>query len=452
MSGWPSLPHRAPVWRLINARAPLSMLAGTGLAADAGGLSRIDLVVAEGRIASLLPTGTPTLEEDLPALDLDGGIVLPRLVDAHVHLDKGHIWPRAANPDGTFAGALASAGADREANWRTEDVSARMDFALRCAFAHGTGAMRTHLDSLGPQTAISWPVFEAMRRQWAGRIVLQAVALFPIDLTIADPQQFRAIADTAAAAGGVLGGVTYLGTPPDARLDAALDTLFAAAMERGLDLDLHVDESADLAARTLEKVADAAARHRFKGRIQAGHCCSAALMSEPELDRVAAKLRDAGIAIVSLPLCNLYLQDRAPGRTPRWRGVAPLTEFAERGVPVMVASDNTRDPFYAYGDLDMIEVAREAVRVLHLDHGGPDWASMIGPVPADRLGLDGHGRIAPGGPADFIMTRARSLTEFFARPQTDRVVLVAGVPIHATLPDYRELDTLFMAAPHGDTR
>lgn len=415
------------------------------------GLSRIDLVVAEGRIASLLPTGTPTLEEDLPALDLDGGIVLPRLVDAHVHLDKGHIWPRAANPDGTFAGALASAGADREANWRTEDVSARMDFALRCAFAHGTGAMRTHLDSLGPQTAISAglrgdaPAMGRSDRPAGGRSLPdrsydRGPAAIPRDRR-------------HCRRGGRSARRRHLSRhAPDARLDAALDTLFAAAMERGLDLDLHVDESADLAARTLEKVADAAARHRFKGRIQAGHCCSAALMSEPELDRVAAKLRDAGIAIVSLPLCNLYLQDRAPGRTPRWRGVAPLTEFAERGVPVMVASDNTRDPFYAYGDLDMIEVAREAVRVLHLDHGGPDWASMIGPVPADRLGLDGHGRIAPGGPADFIMTRARSLTEFFARPQTDRVVLVAGVPIHATLPDYRELDTLFMAAPHGDTR
>ena len=34
----------------------------------------------------------------------------------------------------------------------------------------------------------------------------------------------------------------------------------------------------------------------------------------------------------------------------------------------MVASDNTRDPFYAYGDLDMIEVFREATRILHFDH------------------------------------------------------------------------------------
>src|SRR5690606_41779790 len=101
---------------------------------------------------------------------LDGGIVLPRLVDVHTHLDKGHIWPRTPNPDGSFMGALDSAGRDRVAFWSAEDVAARMDFALRCALAHGTGAVRTHLDSLGPQTAISWGVFAEMREPWKGRI------------------------------------------------------------------------------------------------------------------------------------------------------------------------------------------------------------------------------------------------------------------------------------------
>ena len=48
----------------------------------------------------------------------------------HWHLDKGHIWPRMANPDGTFGGALASAGADRSRHWTTDDVRARMAFGL----------------------------------------------------------------------------------------------------------------------------------------------------------------------------------------------------------------------------------------------------------------------------------------------------------------------------------
>jgi predicted amidohydrolase YtcJ len=58
----------------------------------------------------------------LPTIDLRGGIVLPRFVDVHTHLDKGHIWPRRRNPDGTHSGARAAVAADREAYWNADDA------------------------------------------------------------------------------------------------------------------------------------------------------------------------------------------------------------------------------------------------------------------------------------------------------------------------------------------
>ena len=58
------------------------------------------------------------------------------------------------------------------------------------------------------------------------------------------------------------------------------------------------------------------------------------------------------------------------------------------------------------------------------------------------MGLEGKGVLAAGDPADLILTRARDWTEFFARPQSDRSVLVAGRAIDRTLPDHRELDHL----------
>ncbi|CAN0601615.1 unnamed protein product, partial [Ectocarpus sp. 12 AP-2014] len=78
-------------------------------------------------------------------VEMQRAMVLPCFVDMHTHLDKGHIWPRAANPDGTFMGALTTVGNDRRDNWTAEDVRARMEFSLRCAYAHGTRAIRTHL-------------------------------------------------------------------------------------------------------------------------------------------------------------------------------------------------------------------------------------------------------------------------------------------------------------------
>ena len=112
---------------------------------------------------------------------MSGRIVLPLFVDVHTHLDKGHIWRRKRNPVGDFPSALAATIEDRSANWSAADVAARMEFSLRCAYAHGTTAIRTHIDSVGPQTRISWPVLAEARERWRGRIDLQASPLFTID-------------------------------------------------------------------------------------------------------------------------------------------------------------------------------------------------------------------------------------------------------------------------------
>ena len=45
-----------------------------------------------------------------------------------------------------------------------------------------------------------------------------------------------------------------------------------------------------------------------------------------------------------------------------------ILELKAAGGRVAIASDNTRDPFYAYGDLDGFEVLREGARILHFDH------------------------------------------------------------------------------------
>jgi cytosine deaminase len=141
-------------------------------------------------------------------------------------------------------------------------------------------------------------------------------------------------------------------------------------------------------------------------------------------------------------MCNMYLQDRAPGRTPRWRGVTLVHELAAAGVTVSLASDNTRDPFYAYGDLDMTEVFREATRILHLDHPFGDWHRATTANPAKAMGLAGHGVIAPGAPADLVLYSARFMTELLSRPQSDRVVLRDGRVLDATVPHWRELDAV----------
>jgi cytosine deaminase len=90
----------------------------------------------------------------------------------------------------------------------------------------------------------------------------------------------------------------------------------------------------------------------------------------------------------------------------------------------------------------LLEVFREATRILHFDHNGYDWPRAVAATPADVMGLDRHGRIEAGDRADFVLFRARTLTELLSRPQADRTVVVSGQAVDTTLPDYRELDSL----------
>ena len=57
-------------------------------------------------------------------------------------------------------------------------------------------------------------------------------------------------------------------------------------------------------------------------------------------------------------------RDQRGLRTPRWRGVTLMHELRSHQIPVAIASDNIRDQFYAYGDLDMLEVFNQVCLLL----------------------------------------------------------------------------------------
>ncbi len=422
MTDFATLPHGAVT--LANLTVPACLVDETG------DLIRTDISIAGGKIS----------DPQTSVINMGGAMVFPAFADMHTHLDKGHIWPRAPNPDGTFMGALNTVAADRAARWAAHDVRRRMEFSLHCAYAHGTRAIRTHLDSIPPQHQISFPVFREIQADWTGRIDLQAVNLIPSDLGGPNGPLPDIAAEVSKTKGGVLGMVTR----PSTDLSDILRHFFHVAEKHGLPTDFHVDETLDPSVETLRTIAEVVIETGFAHTVTVGHCCSLSTQDETRAMNTLDLVAQAGLCVVSLPMCNLYLQDRTmPGhpRTPRHRGITLVHEMHTRGIPVSFASDNTRDPFYAYGDMDMVEVMREATRIGHLDHARPDWITAFTTLPFSVMDMP-IPTLHHGAPADLVICKARSWAELFARPQSDRIVLRNGVPIDRTLPDYSELDDL----------
>jgi cytosine deaminase len=441
------IPASTHYW-LTNAHVPISLLVAP--VAVQGDFAHVDLEITDGYITQVVSTGTVAIN-DLPSLDLRRGQVWPCFVDMHTHLDKGHIWERSPNTTGTFTEALDAVRADSKLYWDAEDVYRRMQFGLKCSYAHGTQAIRTHIDSMGEQAAISFSVFKALQREWSDRLTLQAVCLVPIDYF--QTAEGEKLADLVADVGGVLGGLAVM----NENLDAQLNHVLTLAHERQLPLDFHVDENGDPESTVLRQVAAAILRQQFDQQVICGHCCSLAVQPADIAQETINLVKQAGIGIVSLPMCNLFLQDRnqeassfwlstlateSSTHTPRWRGVTLLHELDQADIPVAVASDNCRDPFYGFGDHDMLEVFTQATRIAHLDVDRAHWCRVVTQTPAQLLGLPQMGQITVGSPADLVLFKARSFSELLSRPQSDRIVLRRGQAIDTTLPDYAELDDL----------
>jgi cytosine deaminase len=163
------------------------------------------------------------------------------------------------------------------------------------------------------------------------------------------------------------------------------------------------------------------------------------MQSESEVDRTLDLVAEAEIAIITLPTVNMYLQDRKESRTPRWRGVTVVHEMHRRGIRVAAAGDNCRDSFHAYGDHDVLDTFRQAVRILHLDHPMRSAPALVGTTAAAIGGFADHGRLAIGAPARLIVFNARSINEIISRPHPDRVIIDRGERRRAAVPDYSEL-------------
>jgi cytosine deaminase len=375
--------------------------------------------------------------ENVMIIDGRQGILVPCFVDLHTHLDKGHIWERSPNLDGTYHGALKGIYKDctEDRNWNAEDLYRRVEFGLKCSYAHGTKAIRTHLDCPPHQMATTFKVFRELRDRWKDKIALQAVSLVPI-AHFSEPEG-EAFADAIADLQGVIGGIAHM----SADLDRYMQRIFQLASDRHLSLDFHADENNDPKSQALHYIAAAKVKYGFERQIVCGHCCSLAVQDEAIANQTIALVKEADIGIVSLPMCNLYLQDRESARTPRWRGVTLIRELAAAGVTVALSSDNCRDPFYGFGDHDLLQVFSMGTKIAHLDAPYDNWIAAVTSRPMELMGL-GTSIIEANAPADFVLFRARSYSELLSRPQSDRQVFRNGVAIDTTLPDYAELDDL----------
>src|SRR5258708_22260038 len=120
----------------------------------------------------------------------------------------------------------------------------------------------------------------------------------------------------------VVGGMPFNeASPADSRRH--VEIVFEIAKEFDADIDMHVDETDDPMAQTLEVVAELTIKNGWQGRVTAGHTCALASYPRTYADHVIARLREANVHMIANPATNLLLQGRLDAQ-PKQPGATPV--------------------------------------------------------------------------------------------------------------------------------
>lgn len=396
------------------------LIGGRIVAHESSKPERLDVLIGEdGRIAEIghaLPR-----PPDAATIDLLGKLVVPGLVDMHQHLDKSRTRRMVRNPAGTLDGALAGYAAFAPSVTR-EDMIARAARTLEACLAYGTVAVRSHTN-VDPQTQVRG--VEAMvelRERYADRMTLQVVAHVTSGAARMREAAKSWLEQAIAAGANVLGGVPAISDDPI----AFLDMMFGLADRHGLPLDLHIDEHLDPNVLLFEPLAERTEALGLQGRVVASHASALSALTPAAAGRIIERLARAGIAVVTLPAANLFLQGRdKDALSPR--GLTRVAELVAAGVPVAAGSDNIQDPFVPTGSGDLLEIARWTLLAGHLGLNDLTMAfDMVSRAPARIMGLGADWGIRPGARAALLITDAEDPDDLVASGSLARTVLVGS--------------------------
>lgn len=378
---------------------------------------QVDVEVRNGVVTRVCPAGAGSVP-GIPHIDLTDRILLPSFVEPHAHLDKAFLADRVSNEKGDLMGAIDGLSRIRD-SLTHQDTVERATAAVRLLSRNGVTLVRSHADTTMDNGLRSIAALCEVRDNCRDFIDVQVCALLEWPLTGSAGASRRALARDALDAGAdVIGGCPHLDDNPY----GAVEFLLGLAIERGVPLDLHADENLRPDSRDLEILADLLISERVTHPATASHCVSLSTMEVNDVHRIAEKVAESSISVISLPHTNLYLQGRE-SHTTKPRGIAPVGYLLGQGVTVAAGGDNLQDPFNPMGRGDPLETASLMVMAGHVSPGAAfemvsaGARATLGATPVD---------VAVGCRADFVSLPSTTLRESIAMAPHDRIVIRFG--------------------------
>lgn len=368
----------------------------------------LDLLIEAGRIVAMAPgLAAPPGAQRLAG---EGRLLLPALVEAHTHLDKT-LWGLPWRPNSAGETLASMIENERRVLAAVGGPSIERSKALlHRLVAFGSLAVRSHVD-IHPEIGLaSLEAMIALRRELEGTVALQVIA-FPQQGLLSRPGTEALMRQAAGIGIDGLGGLDPAGIDGDP--EGQLRFLFDLAAERDLALDIHLHDRGQLGLWQLGRIAEHAAERGLGGRTMVSHAYCLGTAGEGALRRLAERLAEAGVAIMTT----------APADGP----APPVKALRAAGVTVCSGSDGIRDAWSPLSSGDQLE--RAWLMALRFDWARDEDLALafdcVSGQAAAALGLADHG-LAVGRRADLVLLPAETLGEAIVERPRDRLVLSGG--------------------------
>ncbi len=368
----------------------------------------VDIVIEDG-VIEYIGEEHVEVDDDSEVIDANGYLITPTFVDPHLHLDK--VFTAC---DGRFSESETLEESikimhDIKRNYTVEDVKQRAIKAIKESVRFGCTKIRANVDvdTIGGLT----PLQGVLKAKEATKEIadIQIVA-FPQEGIFKDPGTERLLWEAMDMGADVVGGM------PAAEWSSELskkhvDLVFEIARKYDADIDMHMDQTKDPSARSLEYTALKSMEYGYEGRVTGGHCTSLAYQDKHYAEKVMEllKLVDFNVCVNPGVLAIMGVDEE-----PRTRGLTRVRELVEMGINVATAQDTICDGFHLYGTGNPLDYG------LLLAYGAQYNSSntieivfdMITHNSARILGLKDYG-LRKGAKADLNIIQAYTISEAF---------------------------------------
>ena len=325
--------------------------------------------LADGSTADIAISGTkiaaiePAIEAEAgQIIDISGNLVSTPFVDPHFHMDATLSYgiPRI-NQSGTLLEGIALWG-ELKPQLTHEAVKQRALDYCDWAVSMGLLAIRTHVDVCDDRLLAAEALIE-VRKEVAGYIDLQLVA-FPQDGLYRSPNAMENTLRALDLGLDVVGGIPHFErTMEDGR--RSVTHLCEIAEQRGLQVDMHCDETDDPQSRHIEQLACETQRLGLQGRVAGSHLTSMHSMDNYYVSKLLPLIAEAQVSAIPNPLINITIQGRHD-TYPKRRGMTRVPEMLAHGIRVGWGQDCVLDPWYPLGTADMLDVAFMGLHVAQM--------------------------------------------------------------------------------------